>query len=403
MLSGILNFRGYTKSFLWRSFMKKTGIILFSLAILLVFAMGNAWATGSQQAGNTVYVFGPTPDHGWTGSAARFAEEKIAQLNAAGGKYTYVFRAAGSPDAQIQQIEAMLAESKKPAGVVIQASDNMVQAAVERIAQANIPLILFDRLLDGTSPLIREKMLIAMSADNYAIGAGAAYYMVEKGLTPGEAIWELPGDNSAVSVERGTGFREFLLGQRPFNDDQGRSHIIAANKQWTEAQIRSAITSSQVANWSRDNAKTYFESYIAGKTPQTMAKWLWTMDDEFVMGILELLQTPAKAAENALFESTVKVITGCGGLTALYDVMGRTKATAGNQLYQADGVAIMSPTCRPGFFVDAIQLMEDALNGKDISGYYTDKAAKRFHEPPHLVDTASWAANKNNPSWRGFD
>ena len=383
--------------------MKRTGIVLFGMLMLLVFAAGNIWATGSQQAGNTVYVFGPTPDHGWTGSAARFAEEKIAQLNAAGGKYTYVFRAAGSPDAQIQQIEAMLAESKKPAGVVVQASDNMVQAAVERIAQANIPLILFDRLLDKTSPLIKEKMLVAMSADNYAIGAGAAYYMVEKGLTPGEAIWELPGDNSAVSVERAAGFREFLTGALPFNDDQGRSHTIAANKQWTDAQIRSAITSSQVANWSRDNAKTYFESYIAGKTPQTMAKWLWTMDDEFVLGILELLQTPAKAAENALFESTVKVITGCGGLTALYDVLGRTKATAGNQLYQADGVVIMSPTCRPGFFVDAIQMMEDALNGKDISVYYTDKAAKRFLEPPHLVDTASWAANKNNPSWRGFD
>ncbi|MDR1149860.1 MAG: substrate-binding domain-containing protein [Spirochaetaceae bacterium] len=384
--------------------MKRIGTVLFTMAILLALAAGNVWANGGQQqAGNTVYVFGPTPDHGWTGSAARFAEEKIAQLNGAGGKYNYVFRAAGSPDAQIQQIEAMLAESKKPAGVVIQASDNMVQAAVERIAQANIPLILFDRLLDGTSPLIREKMLIAMSADNYDIGAGAAYYMVEKGLTPGEAIWELPGDNSAVSVERGAGFREFLTGKRPFNDDQGQAHTIAANKQWTDAQINSAITSSQVANWSRDNAKTYFESYITGKTPQTMAKWLWTMDDEFVMGILELLQTPAKATERGVFESTVKVITGCGGLIALYDVMGRTKASAGNQLYQPDGVAIMSPTCRPGFFVDAIQLMEDHLNGKDISSYYTDKAAKRFLEPPHLVDTASWAANKNNPSWRGFD
>jgi ABC-type sugar transport system substrate-binding protein len=382
----------------------KKVIGLLCTALLLLVVAGNVLASGKKEVGNTVYVFGPTPDHGWTGSAARFAEEKIAQLNAAGGKYTYVFRSAGGPDAQIQQIEAVLAESKLPAGVVIQASDNMVQAAVEKIANENIPLILFDRLLDGTSPLIREKMLIAMSADNYAIGAGAAYYMVEKGLTPGEAIWELPGDNSAVSVERGTGFREFLTGARPFNDDQGAAHTIPADKKWTDAQIASAITSSQVANWSRDNAKTYFESYIAGKTPQTMAKWLWTMDDEFVMGILELLQTPAKAAENAVFESSVKVLTGCGGLIALYDVMGRTKATAGNQLYQPDGMAIMSPTCRPGFFVDAIQLIDDHLSrGVDLSRYFTDRPAKRFHEPPHLVDTASWAANKNNPSWRGFD
>ena len=382
---------------------KRILVVLIAFALLCGLFAPGAFAAGKKEVGNTVYVFGPTPDHGWTGSAARFAEEKIGQLNAAGGKYRYVFRAAGGPDAQIQQIEAMLAEKELPAGVVIQASDNMVQAAVEKIAQADIPLILFDRLLDGTSPLIRQKMLIAMSADNYAIGAGAAYYMVEKGLTPGEAIWELPGDNSAVSVERAAGFREFLTGKRPFNDDQGRAHTVAAGKQWTDAQIQSAITSSQVANWSRDNAKQYFESYISGKTPQTLAKWMWTMDDEFVMGILELLQTPAKAAENAVFEQTVKVITGCGGLIALYDVMGRSKATAGNQLYQPNGMAIMSPTCRPGFFVDAIQLMADSLGGADLSKYFTDKPAKRFHEPPHLVDTASWAANRNNPSWRGFD
>jgi ribose transport system substrate-binding protein len=379
---------------------KKSVLAMLCLVVLFGLMLG---CSSQKKVGTTVYVFGPTPDHGWTGSAARFAEEKIGQLNAAGGKFKYVFRSAGGPDAQIQQIEAMLAEKQLPAGVVIQASDNMVQAAVEKIAQANIPLIMFDRLLDETSPLIRDKQLIGMSADNYAIGAGAAYYMVQKGLTPGEAIWELPGDNSAVSVERGTGFREFLTGKRPFNDDQGVAHTIDAGKKWTDAQL-SSITQSQVANWSRDNAKQYFESYIAGKTPQTMAKWLWTMDDEFVMGILELLQTPAKAAENRVFESSVKVLTGCGGLIALYDVMGRTKATAGNQLYQPDGMSIMSPTCRPGFFVDAIQFMDDYLSkGADLSKYYTDKAKKRYNEPPHLVDTASWAANKNNPSWRGFD
>ncbi|MDR1249546.1 MAG: substrate-binding domain-containing protein [Treponema sp.] len=384
----------------------KKGISLFACLVLLlgVFA-GTAFAGGKSDAGgkDTVYVFGPTPDHGWTGSAARFAEEKITALNAAQSKYAYVFRAAGSPDAQIQQIEAMLAESRKPAGVVIQASDNMVQAAVEQIANAGIPLILFDRLLDGTSPLIREKMLIAMSADNYAIGAGIAYYFVEKGLVPGEAIWILPGDNSAVSQERGDGFKEWLLGTRTFIDDQGVRHDIAADKKWTETQYNGAVVTAQVANWSRDNAKTYFESYIAGKTPQTLAKWLYTMDDEFVMGILELLQTPAKTAEREVFESTVKVISGCGGLTALYDVMGRSKAAAGNQLYQPDGVIIMSPTCRPGFFVDAIQLMDDSLNGQSLTSHFTDAAAKRFQEPPHLVDAASWAANKNNPSWRGFD
>jgi hypothetical protein len=105
--------------------MKKDGMILFCMVLLLGMTVGNAFGGSKKEAGNTVYFFGPTPDHGWTGSAARFAEEKIAELNKAGGKY--------------------------------------------------------------------------------AIGAGAAYYRAEKGLTPGETIGKLPGDNSAVSMERGSG------------------------------------------------------------------------------------------------------------------------------------------------------------------------------------------------------
>jgi hypothetical protein len=47
--------------------------------------------------------------------------------------------------------------------------------------------------------------------------------------------------------------------------------------------------------------------------------------------------------------------------------------------------------------------MDDSLNGQSLARHFTDSATKRFQEPPHLVDAASWAANRNNPSWRGFD
>jgi ribose transport system substrate-binding protein len=383
---------------------RKVVFILLGLTMLLTLAVGNAFASGKKEVGTTVYVFGPTPDHGWTGSAARFAEEKIAELNkSGGGGYNYVFKSAAGPEAQIAQIEAMLAEGKWPAGVVIQCSDDAVKSAVENIVNAGIPIILFDRLVDESSPIIKEKMLIAMGADNYAVGAGLAYYFVQKGMTPGEAIWELPGDNSSATRERSVGFREFLLGTRQFKDDQGQTHTVPADKKWTEAQLQSSIVTSQVANWSRDNAKTYFEAYMSGKTPQTLAKWLFTQDDEFVMGILEYLQTPAKTAEREIFESTVKVVSGAGGLQALYDVLGRTKANAGNAIYQPDGISIVSASVRPGFFINAIQLMADHLAKKDITVHYTDKSMKRFMEPPHLVDTESYAVNKNNPDWRGFD
>jgi ABC-type sugar transport system substrate-binding protein len=382
--------------------MKKACVVGLGILILLSLVGGTAFAGGKKEVGNTVYVFGPTPDHGWTGSAARFAQTKIDELNKAGGQYTYVFKSAANSDAQIQQIEQMLTESKLPAGVVIQCSDDAVKAAVEKIAAANIPLILFDRLVDESSTIVHDKMLIAMAADNYAVGAGIAYYFVEKGMNPGERVWELPGDNSSASHERSTGFREFLLGTRPFVDDQGVSHTVAANKKWTQAQI-DTIVSSQVANWSRDNAKQFFASYIAGVTRDTIARWFYTMDDEFVMGILEYLQTPDRTAERNLFEQNVKAISGAGGLIPLYEVMTRTAANAGNQLYQPDGIPIMSASVRPGFFVDAIQLMAEHLAGQDITKYYTDKAKKRYMEPPHLVDRDSYLAHRNDPSWRGFD
>jgi ribose transport system substrate-binding protein len=381
--------------------MKKTLLI----GLVLVLAVGALFVACSKKAGtdgNTIYVLGPTPDHGWTGSAARFAQEKVNAMNAAGGKYRYVFRGADGPDRQIEQIQAILAESQKPAGIVMQPSDFAVTAAVEQIAQADIPFILFDRLLDERSPIIKEKALVGMSADNYAIGAGAAYYFVGKGLNPGEAIWELPGDNSAVTVERSTGFREYLLGTRTFIDDQGLAHNIEAGKKWTQAQI-GTITTAQVANWSRDNAKQIFESYITGRSAGNLAKWLFAHDDEFAMGILEFLQTPAQTVNRQLFEANVKVLTGCGGLLALYDVMLTPEAGHGNKIYQPDTVTIMSPTCRPGFFQDAIQLMADYLDGKDITVLFTDKAAKRYLEPPHLVDTDSWAAHQNDANWKGFD
>jgi len=37
-------------------------------------------------SGDTIYVLGPTPDHGWTAQAGVYAEQKASEINAA-GKY----------------------------------------------------------------------------------------------------------------------------------------------------------------------------------------------------------------------------------------------------------------------------------------------------------------------------
>ena len=59
-------------------------------------------------AGQTIYVLGPTPDHGWTAQAGVYAEQKVEEINAE-GKYKAVYMPASSGEEQVDQAQTIIA------------------------------------------------------------------------------------------------------------------------------------------------------------------------------------------------------------------------------------------------------------------------------------------------------
>ncbi len=306
-------------------------------------------ATGS---GKHIYVLTPSEDHGWTGSVATFAKAKIEEVNKAGTYEAELITSDNAAD-QIKRVEDILAgDTSKIAGIVIQPMDDTLQATVQSIADAKIPYVAFDRIIDA----VASTAVSNVKGDNQGIGAGSAAWFVENGLKPGDDVYVFEGDTSSVTTLRNEGFTKYLTGDLDFD---GASIDSAAK--WSEDDLKH-IAKSGATNWSRSDTKADFESLL-GDEANAKIKWWYCEDDELAMGILEALNGGgiSDSAKKTFFEQK-PFITGCGGLDELYEVL------RGNS-YQ-DIVAkiggLMSVTYSPSMIQTAIQDLIDSLDGKDV-------------------------------------
>lgn len=315
-------------------------------------AAETAKETEGLKNGAHIYVLTVPEDHGWTGSVATFAKEKIQEVN---GKGTYTAELITSANAaeQIRNIEDIVSKGEKNIAMVIQPIDDTVQSAIQGVIDAGIPYVAFDRIIDG----VAAKAVSNVKGDNSGIGAGAAAYFVSLVLTPGEAIYVYEGDTSSVTTLRDEGFTKYLTGELDFGGE-----TIAEDKKWTQDDLTS-ITFSGAMNWSRSDTKTAFES-LMGDSKNAKIKWFYAEDDELAMGILEALSGGGiDEATKETFLSGKPAITGCGGLDELYAVLrGETY-----QDIAAKCGGIMSVTYSPSMIQTAIDDMVDHLDGKKVT------------------------------------
>lgn len=327
-----------------------------TLAILTAAAM----AAGSLSAGvcvyaaddaTHIYVLTAPEDHGWTGSVATFAKEKVEEVNN-DGKYTAELITSANAAEQIVNIEDIVASGEDNIAVVIQPIDDTVQSAIQQLVDAEIPYVAFDRIIDGVS----SSAVSNVKGDNEGIGAAAAAYFVSEGMTPGEAVYVYEGDTSSVTSLRDSGFTEYLTGELEYDGE-----TIADDKKWTEDDLKS-ITYSGAMNWSRSDTKTSFESLL-GDSANADIKWFYAEDDELAMGILEALQGGGiDDATKEKFLGNTPYLTGCGGLDELYAVLrGESFTDIADQFG-----GIVSVTYSPAMIQTAIQDMVDYLDGKDV-------------------------------------
>lgn len=337
---------------------KILAVLLAALTVAACFAACSRGDGGEQQDGGAaaenahIYILTAAEDHGWTGSVATFAKEKAKEVNAA-GKYTAeVITAANAAD-QITKVEDIIAKGEKNIAVVIQPMDDTVQSAIQSLADAGIPYVAFDRIIDAVS----ASAVSNVKGDNEGIGAGAAAYFVENGLEPGDSVYVYEGDTSSVTTLRNSGFTKYLTGELAFG-----GQTIAEDKKWSEDDLN-AITYSGAMNWSRSDTKTSFET-LMGDANNAKIKWFYAQDDELTMGILEALQGGGIAeSTKAAFLENKPFITGCGGLEELYAVL-RGESYA--DIAQKCG-GIMSVTYSPSMIQTAVQDMVDHLDGKTVT------------------------------------
>ncbi|GHV26178.1 ABC transporter substrate-binding protein [Clostridia bacterium] len=317
--------------------MKKLLAVLLSMIMLC--SAGAAFAAASDIA-----VLVPNADHGWTGAVLSYAEEKVAEINAAGA-YTAVVIPAADQANQIAQIEDII-ENQSAKSVVILPYDNTLEATMKKLSDSGVPFTMFDRIIDS----VAEYAVSSVKGDNEGIGIATAQRFLEKGLKPGDAVLIIPGDNSSVPEMRNNGFLKTLL----------------ANG-WTQEQV-DAIKSTAYTGWSRSEGKKLFVEWLDASTVDeiTNTKYIFTHDDEIAMGMLEALKSseidPSK--KEAFLAAGVFLGTS-SGLNEIYSVLrGIHQKDYSEEVAQLADLS--SVTYDPGMIKIAVQDIVDYLDGKEV-------------------------------------
>lgn len=291
-----------------------------------------------------IAVFVPSADHGWTGAVLEYAQGKTDEMNAdssINGSYVTKVYAATDVENQIQQVDDLLANPDKVAGIVILPYDNGLQSELEKIAAAKIPFVQFDRAI--SSEAIDATVVANVKGDNEGIGYETAKRLLADGLDKDDYVYELIGDNSSVPELRSNGFRKGL-------QEAG----------WTDEEIDKVVVKSAATGWSRDTGKELFESWFdSAQCDPAKTNWIFTHDDEIAIGVLEALNGNAlDATKKDAFLKNFKCLAGSSGLAEMYAILKDKHQTIPRPEYD-----IFSVTYDPNMITQAMDVMVDYLNG----------------------------------------
>ncbi|MEC0091166.1 substrate-binding domain-containing protein [Paenibacillus macquariensis] len=236
-----------------------------------------------QQAAKGEYTIGislPAADHGWMGAL-------IANAKAEAEKHTnvkYLLYTAKDPAKQTSDIEDLITK-KVDAVVMLPMESAALTPAAEKLAKANIPLIVLDRAVNT------ESYRTYVGGDNYGIGYGDAKYLVEeltkkKGKAEGKVV-EISGVPSTVTDLRSKGFRDYI-------------------KDYPGVQI----IATQPGDFTREKSLKAMENILqANKEIDAV----YSQDDDMTIGIVQAIRDAKR--EKDMF------IVSSGGMKEVYQMM----------------------------------------------------------------------------------
>ena len=351
--------------------MKK--ILAMVLALAMVFALTGITAMAD---GSTIYVLGPTPDHGWTAQAGTYAQAKCEEITAA-GQYKATYIPASSGEEQVDQINTIIANGDA-AIVVMMALDDSAQAGQEALYAEGIPFISFDRIIEATE----QYAILNASGDNWQCGAGIAYWLQKNGMKAGDTVVVLYGDNGTVCSRRQEGFEQFLRGDIEYNDKQTGSY--KTTEVWDQAALDKVFSDyTVVCNWSADGAYGYieqkFDEIVAAAKANGGKLFIYSMDDEMTFGVMNYLKAGASEATLADLEAMDCYISAIGGMQELYNVMAGTDDQSELATKYFDGMMSMYFTPK---------MMQDIIDKglEYLSGNWNYAVGSGEYQPTWIVD-----------------
>ena len=356
-------------------------VMVLSLAACGEKAPADDGAADDGAAAKTLYVLGPTPDHGWTAQAGAYAQAKCEAITAE-GKYKAVYMAASSGEEQVDQCNTIIANGDA-AEVVMMALDDSAQAGQEALYAEGIPFISFDRIIEATE----KYAILNASGDNWQCGAGIAYWLQANGMKPGDTVVVLYGDNGTVCSRRQEGFEQFLRGEVKYSDKQTGEY--ETTEVWDQAALDAVFSGyTVVCNWSADGAYDYieqkFDEIVATAKANGGNLYIYSMDDEMTFGVLNYLEAGASEATLADLEAMNVYISAIGGMQELYDVMAGTDAQS--ELAKKYFDDMMSMYFSP-------KMMEDIIvKGLDyLEGNWAYEVGSGVYQPTWIVDAENVA------------
>lgn len=269
-------------------------------------------ASAEEKSAGLIGIALPAADHGWVAGTIYYAEQKCKSLGLDEGS-GYKIVTSANVNEQANQIDELIAQ--KCSAIVLLPHNDEVSVAAQKIIDAGIKLIVFDRKVTGDYTAY-------VAGNNAGIGTNAAKYLGEKLGGKGiVAVMSAPSVGS-VSVERTEAFKKEIAASYP---DVQMIEVSASG--FTQEAGLSMATDMLVAN------------------PQIDA--VFSIDDEPSLGILQAVKDAGR--------TDVKYISGGGGAQSWY-----------SKIQKETDINCFTETYSPSMISDAIQAAKDILDGKYV-------------------------------------
>lgn len=253
----------------------------------------------------------PQAPTGWVAAVQYYADQRADELG-----MNYKILAAADPNEQASQIDDLI--NMDPEVIVLFPSNDQVAVAAQRVKDAGITLVNFDRTINPTEPDYY------IAGDNYGMGVEGAKYIVDKAGNDAKVIIaSVTSYGDAVNGERIQGFLDTIEEIAPDMDVLGTYDSPNAAPESGLNTMTDALQANQEIDA------------------------VFSIDDELSVGLYQAIQEQDR--------TDIKVVTGGGGAQSYFNLMKDTP----------EDVWLASALYTPAMIIDAVDVAQEVLDGKN--------------------------------------